>query len=160
MGTVLIYQNMWTEIIKIMNRFVLCFFTSRHFPKHCFGMLHLTKIASLRDRWVIFLENVTIIYTQTPQLMWHLITIWAFITPNRAKISTCFAIINDYSIHYYDDDQWHYSPNRALASLTGFIIVYSTMWGYQLHNRPVLDTLIQPSETSSSNYQRLSWRSR
>jgi hypothetical protein len=34
------------------------------------------------------------------------------------------------------------------------------MWGYQLHDRPVLDTLIQPSETSSSNYQRLSWRSR
>jgi hypothetical protein len=37
---------------------------------------------------------------------------------------------------------------------------YSTMWGYQLHDRPVLDTLIQPSETSSSHYQRLSWRSR
>jgi hypothetical protein len=34
------------------------------------------------------------------------------------------------------------------------------MWGYQPHDRPVLDTLIQPSETSSSNYQRLSWRSR
>jgi hypothetical protein len=34
------------------------------------------------------------------------------------------------------------------------------MWGYQLHDRPVLDTLIQPPETSSSNYQRLSWRSR
>jgi hypothetical protein len=34
------------------------------------------------------------------------------------------------------------------------------MWGYQLHNRPILDTLIQPSETSSSNYQRLSRRSR
>jgi hypothetical protein len=33
--------------------------------------------------------------------------------------------------------------------------VYSTMWGYQLHDRPILDTLIQPSETSSSNYQRL-----
>jgi hypothetical protein len=43
---------------------------------------------------------------------------------------------------------------------TGFMIVYSTMWGYQLHDRPVLDTLIQPSETSSSNYQRLSRRSR
>jgi hypothetical protein len=27
---------------------------------------------------------------------------------------------------------------------TGFMIVYSTMWGYQLHDRPVLDTLIQP----------------
>jgi hypothetical protein len=35
--------------------------------------------------------------------------------------------------------------------------LYSTMCGYQLHDRPVLDTLIQPSETSSSNYQRLSW---
>jgi hypothetical protein len=38
---------------------------------------------------------------------------------------------------------------------TGFRIVYSTMWSYQLHDRPVLDTLIQPSETSSSDYQRL-----
>jgi hypothetical protein len=26
-----------------------------------------------------------------------------------------------------DDDQWRYSPDRALASLTGFMIVYSTM---------------------------------
>jgi hypothetical protein len=43
---------------------------------------------------------------------------------------------------------------------TSFMIVYSMMWGYQLHDRPVLDTLNQPSETSSSNYQRLSWRSR
>jgi hypothetical protein len=58
-----------------------------------------------------------------------------------------------------DDDEWRYSPDRALASLTGFI-VYSTMWGFQLHDRPILDTLIQSSETSSSNYQRLSWRSR
>jgi hypothetical protein len=33
---------------------------------------------------------------------------------------------------------------------------YSTMWGYQLHDLPVLDTLIQPSKTSSSHYQRLS----
>jgi hypothetical protein len=38
------------------------------------------------------------------------------------------------------DDQWRYSPDRALASLTGFMIVYSTMWDYQLHDRPVLDT--------------------
>jgi hypothetical protein len=53
-----------------------------------------------------------------------------------------------------------YSPDRALASLTGFMIVYSTMWVYQLHDRPVLDTLIQLSEKSSSNYQRLSWRIR
>jgi hypothetical protein len=59
-----------------------------------------------------------------------------------------------------DDDQWRYSPDRALAFLTGFMIVCSTMWGYQLHDRPVLDTLIQPSETYSSNYQKLSWRSR
>jgi hypothetical protein len=59
-----------------------------------------------------------------------------------------------------DDDQWRYSPDRALAYLTGFMIVYSTVWGYQLHDRPVLDTLIQPSETFSSNYQRISWRSR
>jgi hypothetical protein len=58
------------------------------------------------------------------------------------------------------DDQRHYSPDRALASLAGFMTVCSTMWGYQLHNRPVLDTLIQQSETSSSNYQRLSWQSR
>jgi hypothetical protein len=58
------------------------------------------------------------------------------------------------------DDQWRYSPDRALASLTGSMIVYRTMWGYQLHDRPDLDILIQPSETSSSNYQRLSWRSR
>jgi hypothetical protein len=34
------------------------------------------------------------------------------------------------------------------------------MWGYQLHDLPVLQTLIQPSETSSSNYPRLWWRSR
>jgi hypothetical protein len=60
-----------------------------------------------------------------------------------------------------DDDQWRYSPDQALASLYGFHdSLYSTMWGYQLHDRPVLDTLIQPSETSSSNYQRLSRRSR
>jgi hypothetical protein len=32
-----------------------------------------------------------------------------------------------------DDDQWRYSPDRALASLTGFMIVCNTMWGYQLH---------------------------
>jgi hypothetical protein len=43
--------------------------------------------------------------------------------------------------------QWRYSPDRALASLSGFMIVCSsTMWGYQLHDRPVQDTLIQPSE--------------
>jgi hypothetical protein len=24
----------------------------------------------------------------------------------------------------YDDDQWHYSPDRDLASLTGFMIVF------------------------------------
>jgi hypothetical protein len=59
-----------------------------------------------------------------------------------------------------DDDQWRYSPDRALASLTGFMMVCSTMWVYQFHDRPVLDTLIQPSETSSSNYHRHSWRSR
>jgi hypothetical protein len=53
----------------------------------------------------------------------------------------------------YDDDQWRYSPDRALASLTGFMVVCSsTMRGYQLHDRPVQDTLIQPSETSSSNH--------
>jgi hypothetical protein len=51
------------------------------------------------------------------------------------------------------------SGATAQPSLMGFMIVYSKMWGYQLHDRPVLDTLIQPSETSSSNYQRLSWRS-
>jgi hypothetical protein len=50
-----------------------------------------------------------------------------------------------------DDDQWRYSPDRALAPLTGFMLVYSTMWVYQLHDRPILDTLIQPSETYSSN---------
>jgi hypothetical protein len=43
---------------------------------------------------------------------------------------------------------------------TGFMMFYSTMWGYQLHDRPILDTLIQPSETAISNYQRLSRRSR
>jgi hypothetical protein len=43
---------------------------------------------------------------------------------------------------------------------SGFMIVYSTMWGYQRHDRPILDTLIQPLETSSNNYQRLSRRSR
>jgi hypothetical protein len=46
-----------------------------------------------------------------------------------------------------DDDQWHYSPDRALASLYGFHdSFYSTMWGYHLHDRPILDTLIQPSD--------------
>jgi hypothetical protein len=60
-----------------------------------------------------------------------------------------------------DDGQWRYSPDRALASLYGFHdSFYSTMWGYQLHDRRILDTLIQLSETSSSNYQRLSRRSR
>jgi hypothetical protein len=39
-------------------------------------------------------------------------------------------------------------------------LLCGTMWGYQLHDRPVLDTLFQPTETSSSHYQRLSWRSR
>jgi hypothetical protein len=59
------------------------------------------------------------------------------------------------------DDQWRYSPDRALASLYGFHdSFYSTMWGYQLHDRPIVDTLIQPSETPSSNYQILSRRSR
>jgi hypothetical protein len=53
-----------------------------------------------------------------------------------------------------DDDQWRYSPDRALASLTGFMIVYNKMWGYQLHDRPVLDTLIHPSETSSRDATR------
>jgi hypothetical protein len=49
--------------------------------------------------------------------------------------------------------RWRYSPDRALASLSGFMIVcISTMWGYQLHDRPVQDTLIQPSEPSSSYY--------
>jgi hypothetical protein len=64
------------------------------------------------------------------------------------KLRTCATV-------QYPDVQWRYSPDRALASLTGFMIVYSTLWGYQL-----LDTLIQPSETSNGNYQRLSWRSR
>jgi hypothetical protein len=73
--------------------------------------------------------------------------------------ATKFAI-SSRSLPWYDDDQWRYSPDRALASLMRFMTVCSTMWGYQLHDRPVLDTLIQPSETSSSNYQRLSWRSR
>jgi hypothetical protein len=55
-----------------------------------------------------------------------------------------------------DDDQWRYSPDRALASLYGFHdSLHCTMWGYQLHDRPILDTLIQASETSSSDYQRL-----
>jgi hypothetical protein len=67
---------------------------------------------------------------------------------------------NSIQCYWIDDDQWRYSPDWALASLTGFMIVYSTMWGYQLHDRPVLDTLIQPLQTSSSNYQRFSWRSR
>jgi hypothetical protein len=53
--------------------------------------------------------------------------------------------------HTDDYNQWCHSPDWALASLTGFMIVCSsTMWGYQLHDRPVLYTLIQPSETSSS----------
>jgi hypothetical protein len=55
-----------------------------------------------------------------------------------------------------DDDQWRYSPDRPLACLYGFHdSFYRTMWGYRLHDRPILDTLIQPSETSNSNYQRL-----
>jgi hypothetical protein len=51
-----------------------------------------------------------------------------------------------------DDDQWRYSPDRALASLAGFMIVCSSTWGYQLHDRPVQHTLIQPSQPSSCNY--------
>jgi hypothetical protein len=59
-----------------------------------------------------------------------------------------------------DDDHWRYSPDRALASLSGFMIVLYYDVGLSAHDRPILDTLIQPSETSSSNYQRLSRRSR
>jgi hypothetical protein len=52
-------------------------------------------------------------------------------------------------------------PRPGLGLRYGFHdSLYSTMWGYQLHDRPVLDTLIQTSETSSNHYQRLSWRSR
>jgi hypothetical protein len=53
-----------------------------------------------------------------------------------------------------DDDALTLQPRPgALASLSGFTIVcISTMWGYQLHDRPVQDTLIQPSEPSSSNH--------
>jgi hypothetical protein len=64
----------------------------------------------------------------------------------RTYISTLS--LNDITENYDDDDQSRYSPDRALASLTGS----STMWGYQLHDRPVQDTPIQPSEPSSSNY--------
>jgi hypothetical protein len=75
-------------------------------------------------------------------------------------LSRIFLIRPRTFIFHYNDDQWRYSPDRAFASLTGFMRICSRMWGYQLHDRPVLDTLIQPSETSSSNYQRLPWRSR
>jgi hypothetical protein len=66
-----------------------------------------------------------------------------------------------YNRNQFYDDQWCYSLDRALASLYGFHHIFcSTMWSYQLHDRPILDTLIQPSETFSNNYQRLSRRSR
>jgi hypothetical protein len=51
--------------------------------------------------------------------------------------------------------QWHYSPDRALASLPGFrdgLVV--TMWGYQPHDQPVLTILIRPPETSGSKASR------
>jgi hypothetical protein len=60
--------------------------------------------------------------------------------------------------------EWWWSvalqPRPGLGLPYGFHESNSTMWGYQLHNRPILNTLIQSSETSSSNNQRLSWRSR
>jgi hypothetical protein len=64
-----------------------------------------------------------------------------------------------------NDVKWWWSvvlqPRPGLGLPYGFHdSFYSTMWGYQLHDRPVLDTLIQPSETTSSHYQRLSWWSR
>jgi hypothetical protein len=75
-------------------------------------------------------------------------------------LEQCIAVNLSFFMKCNDDDQWRYSPDRALASFTGFMIVCSTMWGYQLHDRPVLYTLIQSSKPSSSNYQRLSWWSR
>jgi hypothetical protein len=51
--------------------------------------------------------------------------------------------------------QWRYSPDRALASLTGFVIVIVRCGVVSSTIDVVLHTLIQPSETSSSNYQRL-----
>jgi hypothetical protein len=73
------------------------------------------------------------------------------------RLGLLHALLQHTTVQSNDDDHWRYSPDRALASLYGFHdSFYSTMWGYQLHDRPILDTLIQPSETSSSNYQRLS----
>jgi hypothetical protein len=62
-----------------------------------------------------------------------------------------------FSINHH---QWRYSPDRALASLTGFMIVIVRCGVISSTIDLVLHTLIQPSETSGSNYQRLSWRSR
>jgi hypothetical protein len=67
------------------------------------------------------------------------------VTNLQELVGRTTVILTTPAIHislYDDDDQWGYSPGRALASLTGFMIVCSTMWGYQLHDRPIPDTVI------------------
>jgi hypothetical protein len=51
-------------------------------------------------------------------------------------------------------------PRSGLGLPCGFHDSYSTMWVISSTIDLVLHTLIQPSQTSSSNYQRLLWRSR
>jgi hypothetical protein len=51
-------------------------------------------------------------------------------------------------------------PRSGLGLPCGFHDSYSTMWVISSTINLVLHTLIQPSERSSSNYQRLLWRSR
>jgi hypothetical protein len=60
------------------------------------------------------------------------------------RLIEAFRLVYKWIVLCDDDDQWRYSPDRALASLPVFMIVCSTMWGYQLRDRPVLHTLIQP----------------
>jgi hypothetical protein len=85
---------------------------------------------------------------------------WLHLTPNgNAKHIKCvhMSVINDFII-------WSSSvalqPRSGLGLPCWFHDSYSTMWVISSTIDLVLHTLIQPSETSSSNYQRLLWRSR
>jgi hypothetical protein len=56
-----------------------------------------------------------------------------------------------YCYCHHHHHQWRYSLGRALASLTGFMIVIVRCGVISSTIDLVLHTLIQPSETSSSN---------
>jgi hypothetical protein len=106
-----------------------------------------------RACWVLLHMSDVGMENQTWKLYWNIDWEDKIIYLNRGtKANIVCTSTTVHRLYVFDDDQWRYSPDRALASLTGFVTAYSTMWSYQLHDRPVLDTLIQPSEISSSNY--------